>query len=239
MFRNLVTCVALLLALPAISIAQETGKATADKEVHCTYAKEKQKTCGVACSVNFARELGLSLDYLGSIGHRIAQARKASDPVELALCSQALSVAEKVSGKQAAVTANQVQQEALEIARLRGNSQELSAVALIVSSAAADLDKQIALAKKREAEAKASIDAKEDQKELVGRLIVANHSDECLRIYVSGNYVGEVHAGQAKQFHVHDHNNPTTLEAYCEEDGEQVSSKHVFGHRHFYNWCIH
>lgn len=234
MFRNFVACVAVLIAAPFLIAADKE-----EKEVHCTYAKEKVKTCGVACRVNFTKELGVPLDYLSSIGHRIAEARSSADPVELALCSQALAVAEGVSGKKASVTADQVKTEALNIAKLRGISTELSALALIVGDAKADLEKQAALAKKREAEAKAALESKEDTKALIGTLVVSNHSDECLRIFVSGRFCGEVHAGQAAQFHVHDHNNPTTLEAYCEEDGELVGSKYVFGHQHYFNWCIH
>lgn len=85
--------------------------------VHSKIA-DGHKSCGAACQVNFAKELGLSLDYLGSLGHRISQARKSPDPVDLALAAQALSVAEQVSGKQASITAEQVQKEALELAKL-------------------------------------------------------------------------------------------------------------------------
>ena len=238
MFRNFLACLAVLVAAPFALAADDKAD---EKEVHCTYTKEKTKTCGVACRVNFTKELGVPLDYLSSIGHRISEARADADPVELALCSQALAVAEGVSGKKASITAEQVKTEALSIAKLRGISTELSAIALIVNDADTkrDLEKQVALAKKREADSKAALDSKEDTKELFGTLVVANHSDECLRIFVSGTYVGEVHTGTTASFHVHDHNNPTVLEAYCEEDGELVGNKYVFGHRHYFHWCIH
>ncbi len=239
MFRTFLACAALLMAVPFAASAQETAKA-ADKEIHSNYGKERQKTCGAACTVNFAKEIGVPLDYLSSIGHRISQARKGPDPVELALCSQALAVAEKVSGKQASITAEKVLAEAVDLAKLRGFSHELSAVALLVDNAEvkSDLSKQLTLAKKREEEGRAAAQTGESAKQLFGRLTVINQSDECLNIYVSGVYAGEVHAGQSAAFHVHDHNNPTRLEAYCEEDGDLVSSKFVFGHQHHAHWHI-
>lgn len=240
MFRTFIACTALLLAMPFAAAAQDATKAD-EKELHSTYAKDRVKTCGVAGCVNFAKEFGLSLDYLGSIGNRIALARKAPDPVELALCSQALAVAEKVSGKQASITSEQVRAEAIDLAKQRGYANELSAVALIVPDAEVkrDLEKQLVLTKKRDEEALAAAKTGESTKELFGRLTVVNHSGECIRIFVSGRFYGEVHEGQTQAFHVHDHNPSTRLEAYCEEDGDLVSARSVFGHRHSFLWHIH
>jgi hypothetical protein len=74
-------------------------------------------------------------------------------------------------------------------------------------------------------------------KELYGPLHVTNHSGECLRIYVCGRYIGEVHAGQCATFHVHDHSHETHLTAIC-EGGHLISRRNLHGHFHRYDWHI-
>jgi hypothetical protein len=242
MFRFWIPLTSLLIGLPFLSAAETKPEIKASENVgHSTLGKESVKTCGAACSVNFGKELGLALDFLDGIGHRISTARKGPDPVDLALCSQALEVAETVSGKKAPITSAQIRTEAIDLAKLRGYSQELTAVALIVPDANVkkELQTQATIADKREKEAQAALKSGEAPKELDGTLTVANHSGECVRIYVSGRYVGEVHPGQTASYHVHDHNAHTVLQAYCEGDGHLVSNKVVYGHKHSYYWHIH
>lgn len=237
MIRKTILFGMLLSGLTLDCWAQD-AKSDGSKVVHSNVADAK-KCCGSACTVNFAKELGLSLEYLDGIGHRISVARKSPDPVELALAAQALSVAEKVSGKKASITSEQVLTEAVDLVKLRGISSELSAVALLVPESKADFEKQITIAKKREAEAKQKTAAGEGDKDLHGRLTVINHSGECLKIFVSGRYKGTVHEGETVSFHVHDHNNPSRLDAVCEEDNDLVSQQFVFGHTHDFTWHIH
>lgn len=230
----------LLAGLPFIISADDKKDATdADTKVVHSKIADGHASCGAACRVNFTKELGLSLEYLSTIGHRISQARKTPDPVDLALAAQALSVAEQVSGKKASITAEQIQKEALELAKLRGYSKELKAMALIVPEAKADLEKLSVVAEKREAEAKAATASGESEKALFGTLTVINHSGECLNIYVSGRHVGLAHEGTTMSFRVHDHNNPSHLDAYCEEEGDLVSEQNVYGHVHNFVWHIH
>jgi len=237
MLRKLVVLGLLFCGLPLVTSAEE-AKDEGTKVVHSKIS-EGVESCGAACRVNFTKELGLSLDYLGSIGHRISQARKGPDPVDLALAAQALSVAETVSGKKASITAEQVQTEALELVKMRGFSSELSAVALVIPAAKQDLEKLAIIAKKREEETKQQTDSVETSKALFDTLTVANHAGECLRIYVSGRYVGEVHQGQTAYFNVHDHSPVTVLQALCEDGGHLVSQQLVFGHQHGWYWHIH
>jgi hypothetical protein len=223
---------------PLLAFAADPDNPT-ENVVRCKFSDAKP-TCGAASRVDFVQELGVSLDYLNGIGHRISVARAKPDPVELAMAGQALAVAEKVSGKQASITSAQVIGEALDLAKMRGVSTELSAIALVVTDPEAQhgLTKAVALAEKREAEAAAKTTSGESAKELFGTLRVINHSDECLRIHVSGRYVGTVHAGRTGYFHVHDHSNPTHFDAYCEHDGELVREANLWGHRHSATWHI-
>jgi hypothetical protein len=204
-------------------------------------AESKLEPGKLAAAVNFSKELGLQLSYLSSIGREIDQARLTPDPVALWTAAQALGAAEKASGKKASITADTLRKEAVDLAQMRGYSGELAVVAELVTDKAAKegLQKSLADAEKRDAAAKKALASGEKQKELFDTLTVANHSGECLRIFVSGRYVGEAHQGQTTSFYVHDHNNPTTLTAVCEQDGDVVSHRHIFGHQHGFYWHIH
>jgi hypothetical protein len=75
---------------------------SAAKDQQVAESKATRKTA--AGSVNFRRELGLPFQSLGTLGSRIDTARRASDPVALAHTASELSVAERVSGKQAKIS---------------------------------------------------------------------------------------------------------------------------------------
>lgn len=246
MSRSVLLAGLLLCSLPLALVAadkeakepaQEVGK---EEVIRCKLTTDGKRCCGAACTVNFSKELGLPLDYLSSIGHRISQARRTPDPVELAMAAQSLQVAEKVSGKNASITSEAVLKDAVDLAKMRAISSELAAVALVVTDDAArsELSKLAAAAKESEADKAAALKAGEETKELFGYLTVDNHTDECLRIFVSGRYKGTVHAGQRAYYHVHDHSDPTVLEAYCEEEGELVRNSYNYGHHHRLYWHI-
>lgn len=238
MLRSLL-CLSLVLGGFAArsSAAEDTKKE--EKTIKSQLANGKQ-TCCRASTINFAKELGVPLDYLESIGQRIHQARRTPDPVELALAAQALGVAEKVANKKASLTADDCMKEAVELAKMRGNSAELAAVSLLASDETTkkDLGKELALATKRESEEKAALKSGESTRQILGTLTVINHTGECLDIYVSGNYVGRVHTGQVRTFYVHDHNYHSHLDAYCVEGGELVREACAEGHRHNVTWHI-
>src|SRR5262249_38409355 len=100
-----------------------------------TKIETKSKAAETALTVDFAKELGLSFPTLTTLGARIEQARQQADPVALGLAARELKVAEKVSGKQAAVTADKLAEEAVEMARQRFNKAELLAVAMLTGEA--------------------------------------------------------------------------------------------------------
>jgi len=241
MLRNLV-CLAAAFSIVTVGICDEPSQ-PGQKEIQLksTLAKDAKKCACVACTINFGKELGVPLEYLSGLGHRIHDARLSPDPVELAMAAQSLAVAEKVAGKKASLTSDQVLKEAVTLGRLRGISVELAALTSIVTdeSTREELGKEMTAAKMREEEAAAALESGERTRALLGTLTVANHSGECLRIMVSGRYCGTVHGGQTMYMHVHDHNHHTELEAICEHDGEVVSTACVEGHQHQYYWHIH
>ncbi|WP_437205693.1 hypothetical protein [Planctomicrobium sp. SH664] len=211
----------------------------AGPEVHSSIKDRTACSCR-ACTVNFPKDLGVPLDFLNDIGHRIHRARLTPDPVELALAAQSLAVAEAVSGKKAAVTADDVSKEALELAKMRGISTELKALALITKDPATvkELNKEAAAAEKREKDTAAALAAGETTRDILNSLTVSNHSSECLKIFLDGRYLGTVHEGYSTTFPVHSHRNPNVLQAIC-EDGDLVSQEFVYGHNHHFSWCVH
>lgn len=228
---------ALLIAAFAVPASRaDDGQQDEETVIDTMVSKSGEMApCLGACTVNFRKELKVPFEYLDGIGAVIHQARKLPDPVGLASAARSLEVAEQIAGKKASVTASVVMAEAVRLAKLRGQSQELQAVAMLASDKAL----QDELRQLAEAAADRQQEPDEGSREIFGTVQVSNHTHECIRFYVDGQYHGTVHHGQSRSFHVHSHNNPNHLEAYCTEGGELVSCTHVFGHRHHVHWCIH
>src|SRR5262249_46258243 len=114
--------------------------------------KKNSDKCPCACTVDFQAAFELPFEGLGTIGTRIDQARKACDPVCLCSCANELACAEKVSGKKARVNSAALHKECIEMAKRRGSSAELKAVAFLLKdkTASDDLEKQAAKATERE-----------------------------------------------------------------------------------------
>ncbi len=242
MLRSVLVATAAMLAIPMCVLADETeGKPTDEAVIRSKVSEDAVESCLGACRVNFRKELGINLEYLDSIGQQIHAARKAPDPVGLALAAQNLAVAEKVAKKEASVTSEAVMAEAVKLAQLRGDSQELTALAMIVPDEAMQkkLAKQAEIASSQEEEERAKVAAGEVSRELFGTLQVINHSPHCLRIYMDGRYMGTVHAGHTSRFHAHNHNWHNHFDAYCEDDGELIKHADYEGHAHFLSWHIH
>lgn len=86
-----------------------------------------------ATSVDFSSELGLNFASLSGLGARIEQCRTVRpDPVGLAATAKELGVAEKVSGKKANLTSAALMKEAVEMAKVRFDAQELRGLLLYV-----------------------------------------------------------------------------------------------------------
>src|SRR5713101_2387744 len=124
----------LVLVAGALPDDAKTDDAAA-QDKQAVDSKATRKTA--AASVNFRKELNLPFQSLSTLGSRIDTARRASDPVALAHTASELSVAEKVSGKQAKVTSAAVLNEAAELAKLRKQASELQAVSKVAEQVAA------------------------------------------------------------------------------------------------------
>jgi hypothetical protein len=143
----------------------------------------------LAAKVDFGA-LGLNLSGLGTLGARIDQARAAADPVALSLLAKELAVAESISKKQAKIKASDLYAEAVELAKLRQNHDELKALALIVPGK--DVKEDLgALATKV---AKSIEDRKNGEKTrgIGGSLHVDSRVGLYIDIYVNGIYRGTV-----------------------------------------------
>ena len=68
------------------------------------------------------------------------------------------------------------------------------------------------------------------QAELVGDLIVENHSSECVKVYFNGEFIAEVHTGDNYRAHFHDLRPVTAVKVIC-EDGDLVKHLHWHGRR--------
>ena len=234
--------VALLASVLAIQVApaEETKEDDDSAVLRSSISKDGAKSCLGACRINFRGELNVPLNYLNSIGQRIHDARRSPDPVDLALAAQGLAVAEQIAGKKASITSAQIMAEAVQVAKLRGLSTELIALSHIVSDKA--VNKELAAmanaAQAREEDARAATASGDTSKEIVGTLKVINHTHECLRIMVDGRFIGTVHEGRTRNFHVHAHRRHNHLDAYCEQGGELVRHADYHGHAHYLTWHI-
>jgi hypothetical protein len=159
----------------------------------------KVETKGVprtsAATVDFQNALGLSFDSLSTLGTRIEHCRTTADPVGLASAAKELAVAEAVSGKKAPVTSADLSKQAIGLAKLRNNSQELSAVAMLSGDdAAGELKKLAVAAKQDEADRAAALAAGEEPKGDYHWMHVHNHCAQPVQIYHNGYGCGYVPA---------------------------------------------
>jgi len=229
----------LLGALAVLSLASmswaEDKKAGPGEEKKCDKFQ-------CACLVDFQGTFELPFEGLSTIGTRIDQARKACDPITLACCANELAAAEKVSGKKAAVTCADLYKECSEMAKRRGSSKELQAVALLLhdqADAVKDLDKQVAKAKEREEnEAK---DAKEGKKaKAISTLAVRNYTNHKIWIYVNDRRVGWVNPFGEYSYYVGQPSWQTTKLFGLSDDGTRKWGPSYFGEEYStYTWSLY
>jgi len=190
-----------------------------------------------AVSIDFRRVLGLSFDSLATLGVRIDQARNADDPVGLAIAANELAVAEKVSGKQAPETAENLTVEAIEWCKLRDDAQELSALSLLTTGEVSkELATLAAKSKKRQSEEIAAAKSGEKTRGITRQLVVTSEAEVPVRIFVNGRQVGTVRPFGHEHFRVHEHGR-VVLDARGRH-GHQWH-EHVRGNFRTYNWTLH
>jgi hypothetical protein len=157
-----------------------------------------------AKTVDFVGQLGLPLSNLVSIGERIDKARFEPDPVILAATAHELRAAEVASGKHADLTAEAIEKEAFELAKVRFRPGELKTVAFLLQDEgrAKELKQLAERAEKYEKEFHAKLGARSRG---VGALTVVNRSlGPTIVVYYNGNQLGTVGLGETRSFNVGD-----------------------------------
>jgi hypothetical protein len=198
---------------------------------------EKDQTA--ATSINFAQILDLPFPCLIGLGARIEEARMAADPVSLGVAAKELAVAEAVSGKKAELTADALNKEVLNLAKMRGSSAELKAVKLLTDSkdAGPDLDKAIAVAVKREdEEAKSAAEGKKTRG-ITRELIVDNRTGVSINIYLNGNYKGVAAPHSVSTFSAHNFFETNVMEGRG-AGGVRVWRQTIAGQYDTYTWVL-
>ena len=193
---------------------------SADKEV-VTSTMTKRPS---AAAINFRKELNLPFATLSTLGPRIAEARRAGDPVALANAANELAVAEKVSGKKASLTSNTILQESQELAKLQRQEPQLESVIEVSKQLAAE---ERGIAQLRQLAAKAKEQAKVDAEALRNNgiipytprtVVINNTGTDTLDIYVNGNFKMTVGPGELQSCVVEHRWNPAILTAYGNGD---------------------
>jgi hypothetical protein len=210
MYRVLVLgALAAGLGQPDVRLSAEDKKAD-DK----LSAKVKGATVKTASSINFAKVLGLSFDSAYTLGSRIDEARRKSEPVTLALLGVELDAFEKATGKKADLTAADLTKEAVELAKMRRIAAELKTVGALVrdDAVAKDLDQLAKQTQKLEDDQVASIkkNPKIVARGLDGTLTVQNGTEYTMDIYVNGVHYGWVGAYRNYTFKRQVYHGPTT-----------------------------
>jgi hypothetical protein len=145
---------------------------------------------------DFAKAFSTGLESNGTLASRLKQARFDGQPLTLALIAKEIQVNETVSGKKASITAEAVQKEAVELAKLRLKAAELKAIALFTQDK--DLKKELsALAKKAsedESERIALFKSSKGEMDTRGpkHLRVNNNTEVRVHIRANGHHLGWV-----------------------------------------------
>jgi hypothetical protein len=228
-------------ALLSLGLADEPGGGKDDdKQVVSSKATRRP----AAASVKFRNELNLPFGSLNTLGSRVDAARRAHDPVALAHAASELSVAEKVSGKKASLTSNQLMQESAQLAALKRQVAELQAASRVAEQIAAEQNTVTILRKNldlAQAQARADREAFEQNQEptwMPRKVVVNNYTAQYLDIYVNGNYKTQVGPGLAATCVIEHRWNPTVLTAYGNEDIDTWGPRYIWGRFEKYTWNI-
>src|SRR5205814_1963827 len=136
--RLIVIAIVLLAPGPAFCADEpiNPGQPGDDKQVMESKARK-----GIPVkTVDFRKDLGVPFSSLHTLGSRIDTARQAHDPVSLGHAANELAVAEKVSGKKAAVTSTDLMKEATQLATVRRQVPELQAMLHLNQQIASEQD---------------------------------------------------------------------------------------------------
>jgi hypothetical protein len=222
----------LLFGFAFVADAQDkqSDKAEGKQEVEKVNSKAEQED--QARFIDFSRQLGLSIACLTDLGEKIDAARKASDPIELAMCAKLLEAAEGVVGeeKRASLTSKALLTEAVELAKMRSVPAELVTLGKLVGGKdSKDLNTL----------AESVIDEQtksgEKTRDITGDLHVDNESHDHVDIYIDGRYVGVVPGHGHQTFHVHNAYHAVARD----HEGHVWRADFHHGHYHHYDWTLH
>ncbi len=227
------------LALPGFGQSKPDPK-TQDQQVFESKPQKRKP----AASIDFKKELRLPFPSLGTLGSRIDSARRQPDPVALGNAASELSLAEKVSGRQASLTSRDLLRESIQLAKLRREVAEMQAMLHLNNQIAneqglaADLKRQIDDAKQYTQAEKRQIQMNEEP---TGprRLVVNNYSTQYIDITVNGRLKMQVPPGESRWCMIEHKWNPTILEGYGNEDIDTWGPKTILGTFKTYTWNIH
>lgn len=221
-----------------LSVGLANDQDTAEKGEGVKVSK-LEKTV-LAASVDFTGTLKLPFQSLVSLGSRIDSARLASDPVLLSAIARELAVAEKISGKNAPLTAANLSDEAITLVKLRNKSKEIEAVDMLLGEEKVhlELQKLARLAQKQESLAAESLKDGEISKGLQGTLIIVNLHDVGMRVYTNGIFRGFVDPFQTNFFYVNDPPGFPSVFEVRYPDGSSRASWVLNDDRPSFRWTI-
>ena len=225
----------LSLSMVAVLIATTSVANAEDAAVEKTKLETNAETRTPPSTIDFGRELDVSLQALAHLGRTIEDAQEEADPICIASAANILAVAESLSdGKKASLTSEQLWSEAIKLAELRKSSTELAALAKMTSGEQAkDLMERSESAKAEEQAAAKAAESGETDRDLDGDLHVIKRSHDWVRIYVDGRYLGRIGSHRSGEVHLHG-------AFHLEGRGQYGHYWHedIHGHRHHYDWVL-
>ncbi len=220
--QHLLILMGIVLALsPTHSVAQTNGKTTpGEKDIQSVRTRPKKRPR--AALVNFGKAYNLHWKSLHTLGGRIDASRSAGDPVSMSHLANEMHVAEKVSGKKAALTSAMLLKESAELAKLRKEESELKAILEVAKKVQQQKKIQQGLIKSIE-------QAKTYNKQLYAKTILAkgrlhispvhieNYSNVPISIFMNGRYQFTVQPLKKRFLNIVQQPAPVTLYGYSTE----------------------
>jgi hypothetical protein len=189
---------------------------------------------------DFAKAYGVPFESFLTVGRRLGEARDKFDPIALALIAVELNLGERVSGKKAEVTAEDVQKEAVALATMRRLEPELTAMAMMVKDDATatkltDLAKQ---AGREESERIAKFKSGEHERG-IHVLVVRNHLPVPFSIRLNGIHLGWVQGNSQMTFNTSQFYEPHEIFLSAHDQfGDRIRAEAHTGHHHFFTWDL-
>jgi len=200
------------------------------------YAQEKKSTLGKPIFpkleyVNLNSELGLISEALRGFGARVDDARRDADAEAIAAQAVLLAFAEEIAASKAkTVTSIQILEEAVRIA----DEQQNRNAAKTVVAAARRIPGGAAIAEKMNSSL-ALFALTRGEGNFIGYVKIQNRCDRVLDVYVDGNYVGFLYAGEGNTFST---GNGTTTARVTDAFGNTVNEILYIKQDETFTWTI-